>query len=572
MTSKMMAQSRYNRSVETFLSSPISDSMKRTIVDIIGLVTRCRDDVPFFSEQMLGMKLNPFQRTFIERSCTPRRLWKEKFGDTHDQIGGLVFGKNIAYPGNQAGKTVMLAIKHIHRNYFKTGLDLDDDLIQSAYYATLNLSPHSRQVRQCYTYVKDILTEKFLILEDGKTRTNRLHPLLRDFLAGENVNLGEMRFRNKSVFYTVPTGHDEGSSLAGGQFGYISYDEASQSRHLQSELGAKIMSRLIKYGTGMDIASTAEVDSDSQQYYMKIVKQGLRGEDGWWSLCGSLEQNTFIPADQREMIKKELLATDRAKYRQVVHGDFIAGGKRLFDPHEIEKMFRLSGRTSAIPGHKYLMVSDWGMADTGDFSVHYMFDYTDWFNGGKIRVVAYDEMQGGSPHMQFALARALYDSYTLVPEGEEYGIPPVFLMDSQAMGGVTIKKLLRSMKPLGFDIEKDEGLLLLKKVMSEGRDYYESDIDASLVERNPDYGKIQSFYIEKLSEQLAVYHIEDQKLTQDHVMCLMMGIAWIASKVKRRGKPVMMNPLASHNANVVAPRRGQAVSVKQISVAEMLSR
>ncbi|MBT9151001.1 MAG: hypothetical protein DDT40_01182 [candidate division WS2 bacterium] len=149
--------------------------------------------------------------------------------------------------------TVLTAIKHLWFNYYKIGLDLEYALIDTAHYQTLNISPHSRQARQCYNYVKEILDERFIIHEEDKKRVNKLHPLMKDFLIGENSTLGELRFRNKSVFYTVSTGQDQAASLAGAQFGFASYDEAGQSLHLENELGAKIMSRLIKYGVGLDL-------------------------------------------------------------------------------------------------------------------------------------------------------------------------------------------------------------------------------------------------------------------------------------------------------------------------------
>lgn len=549
-----------------FIASSVSDETKYSFLQLAELLAACRDDVPLFFEKMLGIPTNEFQYKFLSRSSTPRTMWMEKWGEQVEQIGGLLFGKNIAFPSNQIGKTVMIAGKHIHRNFYKIGLDVDETLIDKAHYSTLNISPHSRQVKQCYQYVKDILNEQFLINHpDGHQSTNKLNPLLKDFLAGENATLGELRFRNKSVFYTVPTGADQAASLAGAQFGYISYDECAQSLHLESELGAKIMSRLIRYGTGLDLISTPEVDSPSHQYYLHVVKLGLRGEDGWWALGGNLDQNVFIRAEQREMAKAELLKTDKNKYRQVVKGEFISGGKRFFDAMCIENMWKLKGKETCITGRKYLVVSDWGMSDTGDDSVHGVLDYTNFSSSGKIRLVNHEEMKGGSPHMQFAVVRSLYEAYTYVNEGQDFPVKPIFLMDAKALGGVTIKKLLANMNPKGFEIEKDEALLILNKVMSEGRDYYESDIDASIIEKNPNYGNLEAYYIEKLADQLGIYQIKDEKLTQDYVMMLMMGVAWIVKKVPRAGKPAEIDLLAGHSAGVQRrPATRRAVGLNEM--------
>jgi hypothetical protein len=437
-------------------------------------------------------------------------------------------------------------------NKYKVGMELDEKLINTAYYATLNISPHSRQTRACYQHVEDILQEKFIIDEEGKKRLNVLSPLMKDFLVGSNSNLGELRFANKSVMYSVPTGADQASSLAGAQFGYISYDECSQSLHLKEELGAKILSRLIKYGVCLDLIATPEVDSPSHQYYLHIVRMGQKGIEGWYALTNmGMDDNKFIAKAQRERAKATLLATDKKKYRQVVSGEFITSGKRFFDSSEIENLWKLKGKVNCIKGHLYLLVADWGMSDTGDKSVFGVLDYTNYAMGGKIELVNCEDIQGGSPQMQFALLRTLYEQYTWYDEDGTTAHPPIFEMDAEALGGVVIKKMLVTLNPKGFDIDKDVALMELKKVMSFGRDYYESEVDGAIIEKNPDFGILVSFYIDDLNEQLGIYHMDDKKLETDYVMMLMMGVSYITRKVPRGvQKKAEMNHLAGYNTQI----------------------
>jgi hypothetical protein len=185
------------KSIKDFLVSTLPDEMKSAFIELLELESKGRDDIITFSEQMLGVPLNDFQKKFLKRSTTPRSLWTQVFTDiieTFEDIGGLMFGKNIAFPSNQVGKTTLVAIKHIWFNYYKIGLDLESNLIDTAYYATLNISPHSRQVKQCFNYVKEMLQGRFLIDENGKKRLNKLSPLLKEFFLGDNINLGEIRF------------------------------------------------------------------------------------------------------------------------------------------------------------------------------------------------------------------------------------------------------------------------------------------------------------------------------------------------------------------------------------------
>lgn len=539
--------------LNTLATSTLDLESKLRFLDFLELEARGREDVKVFSEEILGVPLNPYQVKWLTRTLTPRHQWKEKFGDEgFDDIGGFLYGSNISAIGNQSGKTVCIAIKHIYMNKYKIGMNLSADLIDKAHYGTLNISPHSRQTKACYGHVKDILSGQFMIDEDGKKRLNNLHPLMQNFLAGENTNLGELRFANKSVMYSVPTGADQASSLAGAQFAYISYDECSQSLHLKTELGAKILSRLIKYGVGLDLIATPEVDSPSHQYYMRIVRLGQKGKDGWWALTGmGMDDNIFIPKEQRERAKATLLATDKKKYRQVVKGEFITSGKRYFDVNEIENMWKLPGKRHCQQGGKYLLVADWGMSDTGDYSVFMVLDYTNFHMDGKIDLVNHEAIQGGTPQMQFSLLRTLYEQYTWYEEDGVTEHKPVFVMDAEALGGVVIKKLLSKLSPKAFNEDKDEALFEFKRLMSTGRDYYESEIDGAVIERNENYGSIRSYYIDELNEQMGIYHVDDAKLETDYVMCLMMGVSYIAKKFKvSTGKPATFNRLGGYNAQM----------------------
>ncbi len=536
----------------------MTDDQRARFIELLEMEQRGRNDVQYFSEVILGVPLNDYQKKWLSRTCTPREEWPAKFGEEVSEVAGLRFGKNISAIGNQSGKTVCIAIKHIWFNKYKIGMDLEANLIDKAHYSTLNISPHSRQTKACYQHVKDILSGQFLIDEDGKKRLNELHILMKEFLVGDNTNLGEIRFANKSIFYSVPTGQDQGSSLAGAQFGYISYDECSQSLHLKEELGAKVMSRLIKYGCCLDLIATPEVDSDSHQFYLHIVRLGMRLKDGWYALTGmGMDDNKFISKKQKEGFKAELLSTDKKRYQQVVKGAFVTGGKRFFDSSEIENLWRLPGKRDCKIGGKYLVVADWGMSDTGDLSVFMVFDYTNYLFDGKIDLVAHESVQGGTPQMQFALLRTLYDQYTWYDEGSQKSKVPVFLMDAEALGGVVIKKMLVTLYPKGFDIDKDIALFETKKAMSTGRDYSESEVDGAILEKNPDFGSVRCYYIEELSEQLGTYHIEDKKLETDFAMTFVMGVSYIAKKIPRTAsKPVSLNPLAGYNTQVKNQQQG----------------
>jgi hypothetical protein len=270
----------------------------------------------------------------------------------------------------------------------------------------------------------------------------------------------------------------------------------------------------------------------------------MRKVQGWWALTGmGMDNNKFIPKEQRERAKASLLATDKKKYRQVVHGEFVTSGKRFFDTAEIENLWQLKGKKHCQIGGKYLLVADWGMSDTGDLSVFMVFDYTTYHLDGKFYIVNHESIQGGSPQMQFSLLRTLYEQYTWYDEDGVTAHPPTFLMDAAALGGVVIKKLLVTLKPRSFEIDKDEALVLTKGAMGRGRDYIESEVDGAIIERNPEYGIVRSYYIDELNEQAGMFHIDDRKLTTDFIITFVMGVAYIVKKMPKTDlKKVTFNP------------------------------
>ena len=112
----------YKTNLRNFLASTLTDDEKTNFVELIEKVARGREDIIYFSNELLGIPLNRFQEKFLKYSTTPRSKWQEVFDnipDTFEDIGGMLFGKNIACPSNQVGKTVMISIKHIWMCYYK---------------------------------------------------------------------------------------------------------------------------------------------------------------------------------------------------------------------------------------------------------------------------------------------------------------------------------------------------------------------------------------------------------------------------------------------------------------------
>jgi len=540
-----------------------------------------RKDPVFFAERMLGIDLHSGERiwlwmttgrcpdkayeTGLELNSPDRIFWKtrEEFDSIITKHNGL-FLKNILVPSNRWGKTMVTSVKHIWYNYYKIGCRGTPENVANQRCGTLNLSPHSNQCQAGYDYVYDILHSQLVWVRDGKSYRNECR--IPEFYVGSNAQKRMHMFNNYTFYKAIPTGEDQASSLAGTPYLYISYDECAQSLHLKEELPAKIMSRLIDFGGPLDLISTPEVDKPSHQYFFHIAKQGLENDEGWWTMQGQMSDNVFLGRKEVEQTIASIKAVDPIKYRQVVFGEFITAGKKMFDSILIERLWDEQLPQIAMHEHKYLVVADWGFADTGDPTVFYVLDYT---AAPKYRVVFREAIRGGNPYAVLVRAKILQREYN----GAK------FIHDASSMGGVIIKKMLMEMQMhdiIDFSAigDKADMLFCAILVMTDGRKT-EAQPDGKIKELNPDFGRIRSYYIADLEEQLGNYQfnpdkgVTDKRIENDDVMALCMGLWWLERKLMRsQVKQINFNPLAPTLNQVFIDKNAQQIVAHSIVIPE----
>jgi hypothetical protein len=538
------------------LLAKLSPDEQKNVKEYTLALAKGRTDPVFFAEYFLGLRFHPKQKiwlwlttkTQIENGYHLAKVVGVPL-PTMDELRDHPFLKNILCPSNRFGKTLMTAVKHIWYCFYKIGTHGLPDNIKDIRYPTLNISPHSMQVDAAYRYIVDIFDEKFIYSYNGRRFRNKC--LIKNFLVDHKSVKREIIFANNSYIKGVPTGEDQASSLAGTQFFYISYDEAPQSLHLRNELPAKILSRLIDSGGPCDIIGTPEVDKPSHAYYQRIVKYGLKLEDGFFTMLGNLEDNIFIGDKERESSLLSIKQTDVKKYRQVAFGEFVTTGSKMFDNVVVDKVFgkELFPIQMGIPGHKYAVGADWGFADTGDPTVFYVIDYTDLTNlvnsddVGKVyyKVAFHESIKGGNPYEVLAFLRLLQQNFNDAD----------IIHDSSSMGGVIIRKMLNEMKVRhvhdfsATKDSKDELLFLLLCALQYGRQT-ETTADMKVLEKVENFGKLRSFIIPELEEQMINYRLDDKKIEQDEVMALGLAIWWLERKYSgRRTKVWLVNFLAN---------------------------
>lgn len=544
--------------------------------EFLNIVQVGRHDPVFFAESLLGLMLHDGQKCWLWMTTKTQRdkcfdlgltlnLWKDR--QAFDSIieKNPEFLKNLLVPSNRWGKTLVTAVKHIWYNHYKIGARGDPSKVSELRCGTLNLSPHSNQAQAGYDYILDILGSRLIWMIDGQSYKNECK--IGDFYLSDAKQKHTIFFKNGSCYKAFPTGEDQASSLAGTPYLYISYDECAQSLHLKSELPAKIMSRLIDFGGPLDLVSTPEVDKPSHQYFFHIAKKGIAVEEGWWTMIGKILDNTFLGTKEIEKISVSIKATDPVKYRQVMFGEFVTTGKKMFDTLLIERLWDEEKSQQTLLDHKYLVVADWGFSDTGDPTVFYILDYT---NAPNYRISYREDIRGGSPFAVLARAKMLCREWN----GAK------FLHDSSAMGGVILKKMMAEMEMhdvIDFTSgggQKADMLFVMLLVMSANRKT-EVDVEMKVKDLNPNFGRLRSFYISQLEEQLGNYQynpdkgISDKRLEQDDVMALGMGLWWLERKfMKNEMKMINFNPLAPALDSLMGMKEAGVLHVRNITIPE----
>lgn len=468
-------------------------------------------DPKFFANYWLGIELNPFQERLMEmiRSCLYDGEYKPE-----DLVELLVDA------GNRTGKTVALAIIQIYFCYYKIGIKYGEGY-ENFKYRTFDISPESRQAKECLKYIEDILEGRLTWMVDGKRYSNNKTLKLKGFFEGKNENLGELRYTNHSITYAFSTGSDMGAGFQGLPAAIVTYDECVLSHHLEDELDSNIYSRLGDYGKLMMLVSTPNEEGRSQQYFYHLISQADQKENNYKVVHGSYMENIFISEEKRQSHAKTLQDRDPVMARQILFGEFVTTGGAMFETQVIEHIWDRSLPLTAIPvpDHEYLIAADWGFADKGDESVFLVFD----LSAQPFYIVKAYSKQGGDPYEMMATLRLMSQDYNNAE----------IIMDTGAMGGTIMKKMMKDLKPIEFDAAggdlKTNALMFTQLMLTKNRSKQELK-DGRVLETNPTYGWLRAPYLSKMASQLSTYRTDDAKLKQDWVSALYMGCWYLWKK------------------------------------------
>lgn len=322
-------------------------------------LTRGRTDIVYFAEVFLGLVLHDGQKKYLRNA-------NEKI--------------NLLVSANRWGKSVLMAVLHIHSCFYKLNLGEGNAKDwEKAHYATINLAPHSAATEPVFKAILQVMRSEFAIpQQDGSFRTN-------DCSIGEWIDEGHIRnspplyipFKNNSEILFRSLGEDKGTSIQGKHFGLASYDEGGRSHHLQYEIDANIIPRLADLNGKLHIPSTPDMDSASISYHYDLFEKGQNHEIGYYSQSGGIQENIYLLRNNPTYIEDE---TARLKgdpiLDQVLYGKFVFAGTALYPTIDIVacKTDELNDGVSYKEGHSYVIGIDTALGN--DEMVYTVLDTT----------------------------------------------------------------------------------------------------------------------------------------------------------------------------------------------------
>lgn len=474
--------------------------------DLKNALTKGYSDIPLFAETLLGMPLHEGQTQFL-RNSTAR--------------------VNVLVPANRWGKSITVAIKHIHHCFYKVGIGRGNTTAWSrAFYQTANLAPHTEMTQPVFQAMKSILTSSFPIpMPDGTTRNNEcMIGWILDEAHIRNVPPFLIPFTNNSEVLFRSGGEDKFDSIQGKRFGYISYDEAGRSNHLEYELTSNIIPRLGDLNGRLDLVSTPDMRSNSILHHYRLFKKGVNGETGYYSQEGSIAQNKFLLNSNPNYIHDmtELYMGDPI-LDQVLHGMFVFAGDNMFPTNDVLEAAddSLNRSVTYEYGHSYVIGVDTAIGS--DEMVYTVLDITE----KPYRVVRVMACKGSSkaPDVHMMDFIGLFDHYrqgnTNVKvaletwNGESvrfYKDLPLHIQTNTRCWGSFTPEGIKKPPKGSRQAKKMDILIALRKVLAK----HEVKLPNETV----------------LLEQLSIYREDDANIQTDRVISLALA-CWLATD----GKP-----------------------------------
>ncbi len=476
-----------------------------------AILTAGYDDIPTFAYYVLGMPLHPGQVKFLRRPDT--------------KMGVLV-------PANRWGKSITVAVKHIHYCFYKKGIKRGSSGWRGLEYRTANIAPQGANTEAVFKAIEQILTSSFPIPQpDGSIRSNKC--LIEWFYLPEK-SLHSQPYKNvyANGSYTEhrSLGADKGDSLQGKPYGYISYDEGGRSDHLEEEWNENIMPRLFDWSGPFDLVSTPDKNSPSLLYHHELYLRGLDPEDqGVYTQEGSIDDNVFFGLEQ--IAKHKADNEHNPAKDQVLYGKFLFAGEAIYPADQIEDAMdeSLNDSIRFIRGHKYVLAVDTSIGN--DEFVILVLDYTT----KPYQVVRLEAIKGAlrSPQQHLQRLMDIYEAYNI--ENTCKIILETFNGESKRFYLDLPMSIQARTKCYGSWLPDGQ-----KRLERGGKIFYKADIIMALQKILSAREVKVPANDQKLKGQLIQYREKDDNMKQDRIIALMLASWFITDGAPKFVKPIFV--------------------------------
>lgn len=456
---------------------------------------------------------------------------------------------NILRPGNQWGKTLILAIKHIYHamtkyELRKFHLDSKDPLAWlKAEYTTLNFGKTYEIAKSVHEAILALVAGEYTLVNPATGEMYMNESKIKSAIVyAYDKELPYIEWWNNAVTLTRST-DDMGSAFKRRRLAFVSGDEVGDITDLINVLNATVMPRVAFYQGKIDLIGTPQDPGDySELIEMAEDHMEKHGDlSQYFVQQGSMYEN---PGLSEEYIKQIEGIADQNLKDRIVYGDIAASGERYFTLNEVMNAIQgeylnYNEETGIIESplteeqakaEKALYVVSVDYAASEDRTVLGVVRYD--VKPARLVFCRYFKGKEVPIPMQYQITREVYRAY----EKGAYRIKLIF--DANALGGQNAKAQLRDLHGMEFPGKgispadaKANALGALKALFDEGRKVIEKD--GETIDVNPSWGGFWLPNIRLLRTELEGYKLKDDKIRNDFVVMLAQAAYYIA---KRRPK------------------------------------
>ncbi len=385
-----------------------------------------------FARQFLGIEPHPGQIKWLRNSTKP---------------------ENALHTGNRWGKSLVQAIKILHRCIFKIR-DLKYD--HTSKYEAVNASITLDQAK--------IIFENVIRLAKGKPDLDRMVKEVK-FTPFPHIVFG-----NGAIFWARST-QRRGEYLLGRDYDYFNFDEVAFEPHPEYVVNQVIVMRLADRAGVLDFTSTPK---GKNWFYRKCCELQKNPNLGYVQNGDSREN----PNISQEYLARKMKSLSPNMIEQNIKGLFIDDANQVIKEEYIRDAMNAStGLSGPVVGHRYC--HGWDLARKRTFTVGITLDIT----AKPYQVVAWERFQ-----------REWKDVYAAVRiRHKEYG--GEVIIDSTGLGDVVLSEL-SNIRPVGFNFGERGGKA-------------KSELIANL-EKMHALGEVAYPYIEQTKEDGELWSLQDE--------------------------------------------------------------